>query len=98
MIPATMRKLAEAELAKMYRQWARGRAIVRTNSMREARQLKAQLDRNSRYTGTLAMPLSKAERSILLNRLIYTVRRARQANNDWRRYRRQMHDALKEGL
>lgn len=94
MIPAKMRALAEAELAKMYRQWARGRAIVQTNCMQEARTLKTIVDSGKRY----GIQLSRAELSIARNRMIYTVRRAREACRDWRKYRRQMHDSIKEGL
>lgn len=90
MIPATMRGLAEAELAKMYRQWARGRAIVQTNCMKEARALKRRL-----LLGSLD---TRSERYLAQIRINSNVRRARQAVRDWRRYRRQMHDALKEGL
>lgn len=99
MIPASMRALAETELAKMYRQWARGRAIVQTNCMRSARSLKRQLDEGSKPCGASRFyPLSKSERFVVGLRLNSEVKRAREACRDWRRYRRQMHDALKENL
>lgn len=91
MIPAKMRELAGTELAKMYRQWARGRAIVVTNCMKEARRIRHIMKRDASW-------LSKSSLFVLEIRLQGEIKRARQANRDWRRYRRQMHDSIKEGL
>lgn len=98
MIPAKMRELAETELAKMYRQWARGRAIVQTNCMKNARRLKMQIDKGGERYGAEFFPLSKSELFLLRIKLDGEVHRARKACKDWRKYRAQMHASIKEGL
>jgi G:T-mismatch repair DNA endonuclease (very short patch repair protein) len=72
-------------------QLARGRAMVRTKSMREARYIKDCLRRGvipHQYGDKIdEARFPQVEREAWTRRLGHAVERARRANRDWRKYR-----------
>jgi hypothetical protein len=69
-------------------QFARGRALVRTNAMKEARRLKRLIVRGTTGPASYDRPLTQREIETAQWHIGSEVRRARQANRDWRRYRK----------